>query len=541
MDEIPDGSSVDTSWAWRILGQLADVVFVLGLDGLVEWRRELTPGASGAPDDAVQGHPMLDRVHPDEIGKIAALFDDLVTGRRSRVDAQVRVRSAAADGSWLLSDVAALRLPDGRVVGLSKLVDGEPVDTTDPESPGFSIADVTPVGIALLGLADLVVYTNDAFRLATNLEPGPLPVTDEIAGAVARAAATARRAGTGKVEVSTPARDLIIRTHRLGGPKRPEVLVTIQDITELQHLRASQRQAERILSTAFEHAPGGMALVGLDGRFLRVNPAFAEITGYGIDDLLEIGFPAITHPDDLEADMAQLKRVVSGQIRSYRIEKRYLRSDGHTVWCELRVAGAYDDRGELTYFISQINDITARKALEEQQRAHEAALVHRATHDPLTDLPNRALLLEHLRLITARARRTDTHSTVLFLDLDGFKAVNDTHGHATGDRLLVTTAGRLKGSLRESDVVARIGGDEFVIVLADVDPAEGPRPAAERVHAAVTEPIDDPEVGTLAVGASIGMTAVRSDDEPLDPVHRADGLAYDAKRAGGGIRGDLGC
>ena len=395
---------------------------------------------------------------------------------------------------------------------------------------------MTPFGIALVGAHDLVTYTNEAFRDATGLGPVPLP-HDVVAGRViADSAARARTVGTDRASASIDDRELVIGAHRLGPEGRPEVLVTVQDTTEVSALRAARQSAEQLFSTAFEHAPAGMALVGLDHRFLRVNPAFAEITGYSIEELLELGFAAITHPDDLGPDLELVRQIVNGELRSYRLEKRYLHKDGHHVWAELRVTGAYDDAGALTNFISQITDITSRKLIEEQQRANEAVLLHRATHDHLTDVANRALLDEHLRLLIARVRRGTDTGGLLYCDLDGFKAINDAHGHLVGDRVLIETAERLRSHIRETDLVARVGGDEFVVALSGAAHPEGIASVAERVHAAICEPIDDPEIGPLAVGTSLGVTTLDAADDPTAALHRADSLAYEAKRSGGGIR-----
>jgi diguanylate cyclase (GGDEF)-like protein/PAS domain S-box-containing protein len=529
-------TSQDAQWALQIIRRLADVVFVLGLDGTVEWRRELRPGATGADDASLVGTQMLARTHPDEMGLVVAAFDDLVAGRKEQVEIDVRVRSARDDDSWTLNHVLAVRMPDGRIAGLSRILDDHlEVSLTEPGAPGFSLAEVAPVGIALLGLADLVVYTNQAFREATGLEPGLLPTADPLAALIANATTIARSAGSHRFEAEGNGRSLAIQTHRVGSAGRPEVLVTVQDVTELTSLRAAQRRSDTLFSTAFEHAPTGMALVGLNNEFLRVNPAFAEITGYDEDELLTLGFPAITHPDDLEADLRLAQQVLDGTIPSYRIDKRYLHKDGHSVWVELRVAGAYDESGKLTNFVSQITDITSRRFVEEQQRANEAILIHRATHDPLTDLPNRSLLDEHLRLMVARVRRESDSGAVLVCDLDGFKAVNDTYGHLLGDRVLTTIASRLLATVRETDLVARVGGDEFVVALASAHHPDGILAVAERIYEALCQPIDDPEFGAITIGASIGVTDITADDDPTSAIHRADGLAYRAKRAGGGI------
>ncbi|MGY6501842.1 MAG: diguanylate cyclase domain-containing protein [Acidimicrobiales bacterium] len=526
----------DVAWALRFLSRWGHVAFVIGLDGTVEWRRELVEGVTRVPDHLIVGSQIIDRSHPDDVPIALAMFDDLVAGRQQEADIVVRVRSVDPALGWMRNRVRAVRLPDGRVACLASILDdGVELDLTQPDNPGFSIADAAPVGLALLGIADLVVYANPAVRRLLGIVPGPLAGDDHTSKVVRTLTTEARRTGSHRIETAVEERSLVLRAHRIGATDRPEVVLVAQDVTDLRSLEAGKRQADQLFATAFEHAPSGIALVGLDGTLLRVNPAFAEITGYSVDELLELDFAAITHPDDLDADLANVQRLRRGQIRSYRMEKRYLHRAGHAVWVELRVSGAYDEVGTLTHFISQIADITTRRLVEEQQRATEADLTHRATHDLLTDLPNRALLDEHLRLLLARVRRETDSGAVLFCDLDGFKAVNDEFGHRIGDETLVEAGRRLRDALRESDLVARVGGDEFVVALSAADHPEGVASVAERLHGILTEPFHLAGA-TVRVGASIGVTAVTVGDDPGSAIHRADALAYEAKRSGGGVR-----
>jgi diguanylate cyclase (GGDEF)-like protein len=163
-----------------------------------------------------------------------------------------------------------------------------------------------------------------------------------------------------------------------------------------------------------------------------------------------------------------------------------------------------------------------RAALE--RKRIEAGLAHRALHDPLTDLPNRALFTDRLRLALSRLRRTQTCLAVLFLDLDGFKGVNDTFGHAAGDRFLVEVGHRLRGVLRGGDTAARFGGDEFVVLCEDVAGLEEARAVAERV------------VAEVPGGVSVGLALASLGTEDADALVRAaDAAMYAAKRSGGAM------
>src|ERR671917_1218625 len=191
----------------------------------------------------------------------------------------------------------------------------------------------------------------------------------------------------------------------------------IQDVTERKRAESALRESEQRFRGSFERAATGMALVGTDGSFLRVNRSLCEILGYSERELLGKTFQEITHPDDLEVDVEHLRRLLAGEIRTYQTEKRYLHQDGHEVWALLSVSVVHDEQGEPLYFVSQIQDVSERKVLEER-------LIHQAFHDPLTGLANRNLLVDRLghSLDPSRARG-DPQAVVLFMGLDGFKVV----------------------------------------------------------------------------------------------------------------------
>src|SRR5918995_423968 len=193
----------------------------------------------------------------------------------------------------------------------------------------------------------------------------------------------------------------------------------IRDVTERKRAESALRESEQRFRGSFERAATGMALVGTDGRFLRVNKSLCEILGYTERELLGRTFQETTHPDDLEVDLEHLRRLLVRVVRTYQREKRYLHKDGHVVWTLLSVSVVHDEENEPLYFISQIQNVSERKALEESLR-------HQALHDLLTGLPNRHLLLDRLGHALARTGRGGGRRVaVLFMDLDDFKFVND--------------------------------------------------------------------------------------------------------------------
>ena len=357
---------------------------------------------------------------------------------------------------------------------------------------------------------------------------------------------------------------------------------------QYQRLAELSREAEERFRLAFENAPIGMALVAPDGSFLRVNHSLSEIVGYSPDELVTKTFQDITHPQDLEADLAHVRQMLAGEIRTYSMDKRYLHVDGHVVWINLSVSLVWDEDGAPRYFISQIEDISERKRTEaallasqertrriletagdafvaiddaghitdwnrqaevtfgweaadvlgrpldevlippDSREAHrrglqhflatgegpvlgerlELSALHRDGHavsvemviwalregdgwafnaflrdiserkameeelqrqalvDELTGLRNRRGFLAVAEPLIQIAQRKRRDMALLYIDLDNMKAINDRHGHAAGDQALIETAELLRGTFRDSDIVARMGGDEFCVLLS---------------------------------------------------------------------------
>jgi diguanylate cyclase (GGDEF)-like protein/PAS domain S-box-containing protein len=277
---------------------------------------------------------------------------------------------------------------------------------------------------------------------------------------------------------------------------------------------------------AFEHAAIGMALVSPKGQWLRANRSLCCMLGYSEEELIAKGFQGVVHPEDLGQALAHVKDLLRGSAATYQSEKRFLNRLGEDVWVLWSVAPLRDPDTDEVRLIFQAQDITDRKL-------SEGRLLHNAFHDALTGLPNRALFIDHVKLTIARSRRREGHLfAVLFLDLDRFKVINDSLGHMVGDQLLVGIARRLETCLRESDTVARVGGDEFTILLEDiVDEAEAVA-IAERIQQELSQPfsLDGREVFTTA---SIGIAPSSTGyEDPEEILRDADTAMYRAKSSG---------
>lgn len=428
------------------------------------------------------------------------------------------------------------------------------------------------------------------------------------------------------------------------------------DITEVLQARAEARLAEEKFAGAFTSAALGMALVSLEGRWLDVNEALCRIMGYSRSELLQVDFQRLTHPDDLDADLAMVQGLLRGERAHYHLEKRYIGREGNVIRTRLSVSLVRSERGDPLHFVSQIQDVTAQHASEQrllqaeqrsritldavtdlvlsvdldgriehanaaavralggpdgaalhghhvremmqltteyaplspldisvlldpdsnavdlhsdlllvqadggnmpvdvsqawlhddagvlrgavwvirdvtQLRARQREARQLAEMDPLTDLVNRRGFEAHLQQAIAHVDRTGQAASLMFIDLDQFKPVNDTWGHLAGDAVLWAVANVLRHGVRDSDVVARLGGDEFAVILAGCSLHRARRIAGELLHTIGGLAIPW-EQHRIKVGVSIGIASISTGMSVDEAVAAADVQCYRAKAAG---------
>jgi diguanylate cyclase (GGDEF)-like protein/PAS domain S-box-containing protein len=269
----------------------------------------------------------------------------------------------------------------------------------------------------------------------------------------------------------------------------------------------------------------GVFAVDRDGRTWFMNPAAGEMLGLAPDDV--IGHPLHERiGGDLEQESAFLQRVLATGETVRNEDALFARGDGSMLPVASTTAPVMRD-GEVVGAVVTFRDVTERKAFELQ-------LAHQAFHDTLTDLPNRALFLDRLHHAMARSRHARRHA-LLFIDVDRFKVVNDSLGHQVGDQLLTMVAARLRSCLRRGDTLARFGGDEFTVLMEDIDDSADAMAAAERIITALTAPFEICE-RELVVSASIGIACTNDDyRSPDELVAFADIAMYRAKAKGGGF------
>lgn len=294
---------------------------------------------------------------------------------------------------------------------------------------------------------------------------------------------------------------------------------------------AAQAETERALHTSeerfravFEGAAIGVGIADVEGRIMDVNEALSRMFGTRPAEVTGRNVGEMVHPDDSPDVWGLYSELVRGERDYYRVEKAYYRGDGSVLWTDLSVALLRDAHGRPQYQLALMEDITERRLLHEQLR-------YEATHDALTGLPNRTMFFE--RLDRALAPGGDRFG-VCYLDLDGFKAVNDSLGHAVGDRLLVAVAERLRTCTgAPAEVVARLGGDEFVALLTGPTAQSDATALARRMLAALAEPVRL-DGRDLSVRASIGIVdGAAGECGPAEVLRSADITMYRAKAAGG--------
>jgi diguanylate cyclase (GGDEF)-like protein/PAS domain S-box-containing protein len=291
-------------------------------------------------------------------------------------------------------------------------------------------------------------------------------------------------------------------------------------------LRKQEEAAEALLlgASVFEHTQEGILITDAERRIINLNRAFTRLTGYTLDDLRG-QTPAMLKSGNHDAAFYDAMWRSIEHTGEWRGEIWNYKKSGELYPGILNISAVKNGIGRTTHYVAVYADISDLKSTQQY-------LEKLANYDTLTGLPNRMLLADRLRQAIAHARRQEQLLAVCFLDLDGFKPVNDRHGHGIGDQLLVQVAGRLRQAVRADDTVARLGGDEFVLLLSDLSTVEECERALERIIADLGAPY---AVGahTLRISASIGVAIYPFDDAEPDMLLRlADHAMYRAKQDG---------
>ncbi|MDE0803872.1 MAG: diguanylate cyclase [Acidimicrobiales bacterium] len=512
-------------------------------------------GASGrgfGENQVAEGRHPLSDVHPADLPAALGVIGQ-VADRDGAADS-FHLRLKGPDGGWWNGLCVVTNARDDPAIGglvLRVHLTDDAVLSPVHRPERTPIADIAPCGIDVRDAHGQVVFANHWLQQRC---PTDGEITDWLefvndrpdGEALVRAAALGRAAEDDfsfDLEAGTVWFRIRAEPHRAGagdgdgdGPVIG-VVTTIVDATAEVEARQRLERREQLLSATFAAVDQGILVIGAGGVVTDANgaahahlgePQGALIGSPLSDSLLSRVVEANDALLPTREDNAALRVIDSGDSVTGRIV-RYAHPDGRDRWLISSICALAATRLESTAAVVTIADITER---HEQSLLHE----HLAMHDSLTGLPNRAAIVEHLTGAIARRRRPrEVSGGVLFCDLDGFKAVNDTHGHAAGDRVLVVVADRIRSACRTGDRVGRFGGDEFLVVLENLDqPTEIAR-IADRVIQAMTVPIligDRP----FTVGLSVGIAVSDGgDDDATAVIDRADAALYDAKRAGRGV------
>ncbi|WP_417579906.1 diguanylate cyclase domain-containing protein [Nitrincola sp.] len=290
-------------------------------------------------------------------------------------------------------------------------------------------------------------------------------------------------------------------------------------------LRHERDASERLAMAVFRHAREAIMITDAEQQILQVNTAFSDITGYRAEDVIG-KTPAILNSGHHDANFFDQMFATLAAKGSWDGEIWNRRKDGSLVVETMNISAVHDALGQVVQYVALFSDITQKKAAQDKVN-------YLAYHDALTNLPNRTLFMDRFQQALVSVRRTQSPLALAFMDLDGFKTINDTHGHAAGDFLLEALSEKMKVCLREDDTLARLGGDEFLLLLQGQLDQQTTEQVLQRLLITAHEPIEW-KGNTLKVSVSIGACFIdgQSLKSPEDYITEADVAMYRAKKQG---------
>ncbi len=523
-------------WLWRAAG--VGLVLLIGVT-LISIGEVESQAAGGEPSGAASVRPgWLESGRLGILAGVALLLLGAAGGGTAIVFEQRRRMRAAQDAF----QVRIGALQDQQLVLETELGQQRELAETlrDSEQRLRVLLQQLPAGIFLTDIQGEIRYVNDRWQLLAGLTAEQAAGTgwiqalhpddrnlmletwrQAIQNCTEFVADHRFRTPSGRVKwLNTRATPLMDRAGRITG-----YLGVHADIADLKQTEETLRASEARFRSYFELPLIGIALTGADKRWWEVNDRLCEMLGYRRAQLLSMTWAELTHPDDLGIDVMQFERVIGRRIEGYSVDKRFIRQDGALLYTGVSTRCVRRTNGAVDYFVMVIQDITERKEAEDRVQ-------HLAHYDPLTGLPNRVLLGDRLQQAVARAGREHAQTGVMMVDIDRFKLINDALGHAVGDRLLQEVATRLRGCARQCDTISRQGGDEFAVLLPDLDSGDEATRIAQRMLELMAQPIrlDDQE---LSVTCSIGISLYPRDGRTGDLLLKnADIALYRAKDMG---------
>ncbi|MGC9457995.1 MAG: PAS domain S-box protein, partial [Halothiobacillaceae bacterium] len=552
------GSLLDLTEHKQALQALHDERRLIGHSAMVLFELQAAPGwpvchvsrnvtrTFGHDPEVLERHaqPLAEWIHSDDRAGVVAAVEAMQADEEAQTTQHFRFRDSGGEWRWVDAYLGLTRSLEGEVQGLTALV----VDVTTRHEASEALRDseeryrlaqtASGVGIWDWDLAaDRLVWDRpcrEMLGLAEGTEPRryedwrALVHPDDLPGVESETWAQVAADAAFVIELRYRCRDdsyiwvqcrgQVVTRDAAGEPLR--LIGTHTNISERK--RAEERQ--RLFASVFDSSHEAVLITDAENRIVQVNPAFTRISGYAEEEVLGRDPAMLSSGRQGPAFYAAMWEALQ-EKGSWRGEVWNRRKNGEVYVVLLSITTVHDEQGRLQYHVAVASDIS-------QLKEHEAQLDRIAHYDSLTGLPNRRLLDDRLAQAVAHADQHGRQLAVCLMDLDGFKPVNDAHGHEVGDRLLMEIAGRLRAELRSTDTLARQGGDEFVLLLSDMGSFEQLNLLLGRVLEAVRLPLrlDDIEV---QVTASIGVTLYPVDNADPDLLLRhADQAMYRAKEAG---------
>ena len=395
---------------------------------------------------------------------------------------------------------------------LRSYIDNAPIGVFVADKTGRYV-NVNPTG------CDMVGYDHD--ELCSGMTIKDLSGSDDIESSMSGFEELLQR-GQGTFEIPLRRKDGSIITTSITANILPDghVIGFATDISERKHSEASMREA----LVVFNASSQGIMTTDAEGNITAINPAFSTITGYTVEEVLGKK-PSIMKSGRHDDSYYQSMWKAVNETGCWEGEIWNRRRDGQIYPQWQTITSVLDHQGNVVEFVALFSDITERKQQEEE-------IWHQANFDSLTGLANRNLLGDRLERALVQARRNENKTGLVYLDLDGFKWINDTLGHDVGDELLIEVASRIKSTLREQDTAARMGGDEFTVVIQDLKDMESIRAVGEKLVGLLQEPFSL-QGSTHQISGSVGITVYPDDGEDVQTLLKnADIAMYKAKQGG---------
>ncbi|MFM2437377.1 MAG: hypothetical protein RLZ55_186, partial [Actinomycetota bacterium] len=536
---------------YRLLAQNAsDVVFTAGPDRLITWVSPNVTDTLGWGVDDMVGRVAADFVHPGDAGAAAPALAQVYAERSetAEFDFKMRWRTSTDSYVWMLGRTTRLLTEDGRldyvVAGLSDISDEVAVQERLAASEEYlnSVLDAaldphimfTPVidadgRVVDLTYADLnpaaCVYlrtTRDAVlgRRLFDLYRGESSQT--LLGWCTEALRTAAPVVLDDQCMVSQVTDATSWFDVRAVPLNGQVSLTFRNVTDRHRESVRVAASEEKFRLIAENATDAV-LHARDGIMVWLSPSLTTLLGWAPQEWVGHRFEEFTHPEDVALAQQRRAEINAGATRITRLRLRDTHDQYH--WVEIHASPFADTGGNPDGIVASFRTIDA-------QIQAEKVLRDRARYDDLTGLLNRAEVFHRLQSLLSQQPRTGTEVAVAFCDLDGFKEINDTYGHQMGDHVLKACAEHIRALLREDDWIARIGGDEILLVLTGVHDLDSAAAVAEKVRHHTAQPHRYLDT-TYTPKMSIGVTLLRRDEQPDDVIARADRAMYAAKKAGG--------